>query len=398
MMNFKRSNILLSAFFSLLGLLWPQSAHGQNTVVNLQTVYTTFSTTPGTPGVFTCNGNPQPYFPQNLGQVAHQVSVFSQNATTLTVEIDGSDGLSQYRMSNPATSFFIGGGTNYVAIGSGTYSKLIVFVQCNAGATYSLSYSGAQTGFQSVNIGPPGGTPVTVNGGVSSQVQGIVTQQQSGGAVNPIIDGALQLPVNANFLTAGIDNFNVAADNLPAGSAGTFTIDTVPTPTASGEFAVAFESSLSDLTSTNIVSPWTCAPALPGSCGGGSPQMSMAFLPNVSAGQKFQRSFVNSTPAGQDIAAIVLFSSSTTSLRQSALASGVTAVAYSSNTLANSTKIAALRCAGTTPCVVSGVTDTQGGTWSQVTGLIFMFGLRKRFRRPPPIRLRSRFPAALRPG
>jgi hypothetical protein len=366
---FKAKKLLFAAALSLLGLAAPQSARAQFIGdVGLQTVNQVLANN------VQCTGALQIFTVQNVGQISHQASAFT-TAPSFTMEIDGGDGFfSQFRISNPQIALSIGGGTSaYIVQGNGYYPLVKVAVTCTAAQFFNLSYAGAQTAFSSI-IGPTGGTPVSINGGIAAQVQGVVTQQQSAGAVNPIIEGGLQLPVNTNFLTAGIDNFNVSSAGISAGSSGAFTIDTVPTPTTSGEFAVAFESSLSDLSSTNIVAPWTCAPSLPGACGGGSPQMSMAFLANVSPGQKFQRSFLNSTPNGQDIAAIVLFSSSTTAIRQSALAAGVAAVSYTSNTLANSTKIAALRCSGVVPCVVSGVTDTQGGTWSQVTTLTFNNG------------------------
>jgi hypothetical protein len=364
--KFKRSSALLSAVFSLLGLMSPQSVQGQNTVVNLQTVYSQLA-----PAGTVCTGSAQTYSPQNLGQVAHQASAFS-TAASVTLEIDGNDGINSYRMSNPAVSFNNGVATSYVAIGSGTYAKLFVVITCSAGATFSLTYAGGQTGFTSVNIGPVGGTTVSL-GGTLGDVQGIVAQQASAATVLPIIDGALQLPINGNFLNTGIDNFNTGTVSLPAGSAGTFTVDTVPTPTKTGELGIAFEANLADATSTVVAAPWTCAPSLPGGCTGGAPQLSMAYLANIAAGQTFQRTWANSTPAGQDIAAIVLFTGTPT-LRQANLASATGTVAFTGNTLANSAIIAALRCSGTTPCSVSGVTDTQGHTWAQVASLTYNNG------------------------
>jgi hypothetical protein len=361
---------LLSAALSLLGLAWPQTAQAQFIGdVGLQTVNTVLNG----PGGVTCNGIGQSFVVPNIGQISHQAAAISNAA--FTMEIDAFDGIATYRISNPPISFpnVLAGASSYVVQASGYYPKVTVVVTCSPGSAFTLSYAGAQTAFSPLVGQSGGGSPLPI-GGLSANVQGVVAQQQSGGAVFPIIAGALQLPINGNFLTAGIDNFNIGSVGIPAGSSGPFTIDTVPAPTTNGEFAVVFESSLSDLSSTSIVAPWTCAPALPGACGGGSPQMSMAFLANVAAGQRFQRTFLNSTPAGQDIASIVLFSSSTTALRQSALASGVASVSYSGNTLAGSTKIAAIRCSGVTPCAVSGVTDSQGGTWFPVTQQTFNNG------------------------
>lgn len=353
---------LLSALLSLLGLAAPQSSRAQFIGdVGLQTVNAVLANS------VTCTGTTQSFVVSNIGQISHQASAFS-TAASFTMEIDGFDGLQSYRISNPQISFNNGLATSYIVQASGYYAKVSVVVSCTAAATFTLSYAGAQTAFNTI-IGPPGGTTVNVSNALTGNVQGVVAPQQSAGNVFPIIDGALQLPINTAFLTTGIDNFNTGAVSVPGGSAGTFTVATVPTPNASGELALAFEANLSDFTSTSIAAPWTCSPATTGQCSGGGPQLSLAFLANVSSGQKFQRIFQNSTPAGQDVAAIVLFSSPSATLRQAILnASGVTTLPL---TLANSALIAAVRCAGTVPCTVSGVSDTQGHTWAQVTTLTF---------------------------
>jgi hypothetical protein len=370
----KPKKLLLSTLFSLIGLCFPATLHAQFIGdVGLQTINQQLAT--GT----TCTGAAQPFTTTNIGAISHQASAFFSTATSaasVVLEIDGQDGISTYKISSPQISFAttLVSGTDYIAQGAGYYPKIIVSITCTIGAVFNLYYSGAQSAFSPL-IGPPGGTVQSLNNGITNQVQGIVTQQQSGGTVNPIIDGALQLPVNGNFLTAGIDNFNTSNAPVSAGSSGPFPIVFPPTPTKSGEFGIAFEANISDGTATSILAPWTCAPSFPGVCGGGSPQMSMAYLANVSAGNALVRTFTNSTPAGQDIGSIVLFSSSTAAIRQDNLASGAGGtVAYLSNTLAGSAKIAAVRCAGTVPCTVSGVTDTQGGTWFQVTGTTFNNG------------------------
>jgi hypothetical protein len=321
----------------------------------------------------TCTGTLQLFTVPNGGQISHQAFAES-NAPTFTMEIDGSDGfVNQYRISNPQVSFNLGGGfSTYIIQGSGYYPLVIVAVTCTPASSFTLSYSGSQTAAANLVTGPPGGS-TTPLGGSLSNVQGIVAQQASGGAVNPVINGALQLAINTNFLAVGIDNFNTGAVGVPAGSAGTFTVDTVPTPTGNGEFAIAFEANVSDIVATTPVAPWACVPGLAGSCGAGAPQLSMAFLASVPAGQKYQRTFQNSTPVGQDVAAIVLFSSPTTAIRQANIA-GSNAVSYTSNTLAKSTLIGAVRCSGTTPCTVSSVADTQGNTWNPVTTLTFNNG------------------------
>lgn len=365
----KFRNLFLAALLSLFGLACPQSAHGQFIGdVGLQTVDLVLANS------VTCTGIGQTFVVPNIGAISHQATAISNAA--FQMEIDGTDRIATYRISNPQISFpnALAGASSYVVQASGYYPKVSVMVTCSPGTTFFLSYAGAQTAFSPL-IGPPGGSTVSVGGGIAAQVQGVVAQQQSGAAVNPVIAGGLQLPVNQNFLTAGIDNFSTGSVFIPTGSAGTFSVATVPTPTTSGEFAVALEASMADFTATTPAGPWTCAPAFPGTCTGGSPQMSMAFLPNVSAGQRYQRTFVNSTPTGQDIAAIVLFSSPTTAIRQSNLNSGGAGViSFTGATLAKSTLVAAVRCAGVVPCSISGVTDTQGNTWNPVTSLTFNNG------------------------
>jgi len=359
---------LLSVLLSLLGLCFPASLCAQFIGdVGLQTVNTVLANSS------TCTGTSQSFVVPNVGQISHQASAFS-TAASFTMEIDGFDGLQSYRISNPQVFFNNGLATSYIVQASGYYAKVSVVVTCTASATFTLSYAGAQTAFSSI-IGAPGGTTVNPGGALSSNVQGIVAQQQSAGTVFPIIDGGLQSAINTAFLTTGIDNFNASAVALPAGTAGTFTVNTVPAPNAAGELALAFEANLSDFGTTAVQAPWTCAPSFAGVCGGGSPQMSLAFLANVSAGQTYRRSFQNSTPAGQDLAAIVLFSSAAATLRQSNLnAGGTGVVAYTGNTIANSALIAAVRCSGVVPCIVSGVADTQGHTWVQVKSLTFNDG------------------------
>jgi hypothetical protein len=363
----KAKKLLFAALLSLLGLAWPQTARAQFIGdVGLQTVNSILANSA------TCTGTTQSFVVSNVGQISHQASAFS-TAASFTMEIDGFDGLQSYRISNPQISFNNGLATSYIVQASGYYAKVSVVVTCTASATFTLSYAGAQTAFSTI-IGPPGGSTVNPSSGIAAQVQGIVTQQQSAGFVDPVITGALQLPINTAFLTTGIDNFNNGNINLPAGTGGTFTVDTVPTPSATGELGIAFESNLSDSSTTSIASPWACAPAFTGGCGSGSPQLSIAFLANVTAGQKFQRIFTSSTPAGQDIASIVLFSGPSATLRQANVASGTGVVAFLGNTLANSALVAAVSCSGTTPCTVSSVADTQGHNWVQVNTLTFNNG------------------------
>lgn len=356
----KSKKYLLSAALSLLGLMAPQSARGQFIGdVGLQTVNSQLATNA------TCTGSAQIFTVQNIGQIAHQASANS-TAGSLTMEIDGLDGfVATYRISNPQVSFPNGGGTSYIVQGSGYYPKVQIVVTCTAAATFSLSYAGAQSGFNTI-IGPPQGTTVNL-GGIIGNVQGIVPQQTNASNIFPIIEGGLQLPINTNFINVGIDNFNTGIAGVPISTAGTITVATAPQPSQTGEFALAFEGNLGDVGLTAPVSPWTCALLSGGTCSGASPQFSLESLANIAPGQRLQRSYQNSTPGGNDIAAIVLFSSPTAAVRQATLAGNPISI---SATLTTSTLIAALKCSGTVPCVVSGVTDTQANTWNPVTSIV----------------------------
>lgn len=368
---FKTKKVVLSALLSLLGLCFPASLRAQFIGdVGLQTVNQNFAGN-------TCTGTPQTFIGTNIGAISHQASAFFPTATSASsvlLEIDGQDSIATYKVSNVQVSFAQTGGTSYIVQASGYYPKIIISMTCTVGAVFNLSYAGAQTAFSPL-VGPPGGTVQTITGGLASQVQGIVVQQQSAGAVDPIVLGGLQLPVNTSFLTIGMDNFNAGNAPVSVGSSGPFPIVYPPVPTKSGEFGIAFEANLSDAgTGTSILAPWTCAPSLPGNCGGGAPQMSMAYLTNVPAGQALVRTFNNSTPGGQDLGVIVLFSGSGQAIRQDNIASGSLSVSYPGNTLANSVKIAALKCSGVLPCTVSSVTDTQGGTWLPIANVSFNNG------------------------
>src|SRR5271163_4492003 len=101
MFKFRRSTTLLSALFSLLGLLSPQSAQSQVTVVSQATVNATIAN-----GV-SCTGSPQtfttaqliPNF-RNIGQTSHLATATS-GASQFTMEIDGIDNLGNvFRLSD----------------------------------------------------------------------------------------------------------------------------------------------------------------------------------------------------------------------------------------------------------------------------------------------------------
>lgn len=354
---------LLIGLFSLLGLCFPQSARAQFIGdVGLQTV------NPLLANNATCTGSAQSFTVQNIGQIGHQATAISTAASFL-MEIDASDASNAvYRISNPQISFTNGTPVSYIVQANGYYPLVKVVVTCTAAATFTLTYAGAQTGFNSV-IGPPGGTPTNPGGAVAANVQGVVSQNQSGGQVLPIIDGAVQLATNGQFLTAGIDNFGIGSVSIPGGSSGVFQLGTAPTPTKSGELGIVFDAYPADTTSTLPVAPWTCAPSLPGACNLGAPRLSAEFLANIPAGQTYRRSYINSTIDTVGLAVFVNVQSPTASIRQDNV-TGSSPAAMPSNTLAGSMVLVAVRCATTTPCVPNNPTDSQSLTYAPITNVI----------------------------
>lgn len=353
----KTAALLLFALLSLC----PRETQAQFVgFTGLQTVSSPLATN------VTCTGGQQSFSPSNLGQISHQASATS-SATSFTLEIDGTDNVNAtYRISNPAISFANASTTSYIAQGFGYYAKITIVVSCTAGSTFSLSYSGGQSAYSQL-IGAPGSTPVGITGAVG-QVQGIVTQQQSGAAVNPIVNGSLQSPINANFTSFGLDNFNINVANINAsGVATTYTVDSVPPPTTANEVAFAWIAGFTDISTGTppILSPWQTIAAM--GCGDNSAPCA-AFLPGATSGTALQMTYTQlSGVASNQITAITLLSKGTTLVQGRTTGSNV--LGFLGNTTAGNALMAAARCTGTTPCTISSVTDTQGNTWLPVTSL-----------------------------
>jgi len=359
--------IFLAAVLSLLGLALPQAARAQFIGdVGLQTINQRLAA-PGT----SCGGpgNPNTFIINNIGQIAHQVTVNSV-ASSVTVEIDGSDGFAFFRISNPTISFNgAGNNTIYIAQANGYYAQISVTITCSLSATFSASYAGAQTAFGSV-IGPVGGTPVNAGGGIAAQVQGVVAQQQSAGGVNPIIEGGLAPAVNTNFTAIGLDNSFPGATGISLHQAGVVTIVQPFTPSKNGEFGLTFEANLGANTGTTaVVAPWVCVPGTPGNCAGTAGNFSLATLSNVAAGTSYQRTWTDASP-GNDLAITVLSSSSSTALRTSAITGPTSVTNFSFVT--GDTVLEAFLCSGTTTCTISGISSSgtlAGLTWKQIAAI-----------------------------
>src|SRR5271163_1070374 len=144
MFKFRRSTTLLSALFSLLGLLSPQSAQSQVTVVSQATVNATIAN-----GV-SCTGSPQtfttaqliPNF-RNIGQTSHLATATS-GASQFTMEIDGIDNLGNvFRLSDLQVGVPSSAKGGLVLTANGSMTNIQIMVTCSAGSTFSVSYSGS---------------------------------------------------------------------------------------------------------------------------------------------------------------------------------------------------------------------------------------------------------------
>lgn len=213
-------------------------------------------------------------------------------------------------------------------------------------------------------------SPTSFNGQTANQVQGIVAQQQNGQTVNPIIAAGLNLPLNGALLTVGIDNWNSNFKGLSTGNSGLFIINTSPTPQTTNELAISIDSDTQDNVSSSMIAPWICAPG--NTCTNAS-DVSVAWTKNPSKGTSYGRVYQNVTSNGQDIDAIVLFSSPTATLRQALVVSNPTTLAITP--LANSALIVAASCQ-LTHCVIPTPTDTQGNVFNLLTFQDFSNGNR----------------------
>lgn len=206
-------------------------------------------------------------------------------------------------------------------------------------------------------------------GGPGTNVQGVVAQQVTAANVNPIVAGGLQAPSNASFTATGLDTFSINPGVFVGSTqGGIFTIGAAPAPSAINELAAAFEVSTGDNATGSIVAPWTCPLAQSQSCTAGD--LTLETLTNVTANQPYQRSYTSASANVQDMAIIITFAGTTTSPRQFRTSSiSASSTAFSSNTLAGSAVLVAVECTSAGPCVVSGVTDTQGLTYKQIGSL-----------------------------
>lgn len=319
----------------------------------------------------TCTGTLQLFPVPNNGQISHQAFAFS-NAPSFVMEIDGSDGnINQYRISNPQQSFSLGGGVStYTILGNGYYPLVKIGVTCTAASAFTLSYSGSQTAFGQV-VGPVGGSTVPLGAGIAANVQGVVVQQGSGGAVDPIIEGGLQLPINASFLAVGLDTFNTAGVSLANGSSGTFPLSTAPIPTQPQELAISFIGNENDIGAGSTFStPWTVVPLASPGCSAvcNAPIVVLSSANPSSSGQRVFETYSNSAGGPNILSINALVQTPGVTVRaSSANSNSAASIGYSVNTLAGSALFYFAVCTrGALACSVGSVADTQGHTWQQV--------------------------------
>lgn len=212
-----------------------------------------------------------------------------------------------------------------------------------------------------------GGNGAITPGNIAN-VQGIASAGSNASAINPVLGGDIGQPVNTGINTAGVDNVSASSIIVPNGTTGTVTTGFAPAPSKAGEVGLAFDAHSSSLAGTNIPAPpWSC---IGGACGGGSPQLSLSVLNNITAGQVYQRIYSSSTGGpNNDILIAVDMAASPAGVQPSVRLTALGTITFSlGTTLAGSTTMVAIACQ-TTLCTTPSVTDTQGLTYAKVASL-----------------------------
>lgn len=180
---------------------------------------------------------------------------------SLTIPVSGSTYITSTAISSPRVAIQL------VNTGGGCASTNVEVVAVITPINVTSPLISAQTGVFSGNNG---------------QVQGVVAPLANGALVNPIIPGGLTNPINGNFLPEGLDNFG--GNSVLAGPAS-YSRGTVPRPSTSGEFALAFTGNAVDSSSAfiGLNSGWGCIPAPPptGGCSNSAAGSIMLTYSNV---------------------------------------------------------------------------------------------------------------------
>lgn len=203
--------------------------------------------------------------------------------------------------------------------------------------------------------------------GSLSQVQGVVSNGQNGATVNPIVNGAVANPINGSFLNQGLDNFGA---NSVTNGAGPYSRGTVPKPSKTGEFALAFAGPASD-TSTAFIganSGWGCIGiSSAGGCSNGGAGLKALTLPNVAPNTTLIQTTTN--PLNVNVPTIFTILNNTPIIGPTATGNNTGSPVGVGSPAAGSVMMVAFFCNFTSgqsfPCVTS-VTSALGINYKQV--------------------------------
>jgi hypothetical protein len=258
-------------------------------------------------------------------------------------------------------------GAAYVS--STAISSTRVAIQLSSGATGSCATTTVeataeitQVAVSSPLISTNTNTPT---GGVTGNVQGIVPNQVNGANVNPVVSGSLQPPINTGFQQAGIDSITTAQIQVSQNGVQSYAPQS-PTPSNAGETTVVFTTVPGNGT---ILAPWTCnQPAAGPTCGGlGNGSDAVAVLNNTPSNTPFQISCNNCNNQANQLATYITWAGTVT-LRNGEAASNTNTKALVNSLAAGSIEVFTAKC-NAQPCFLTGVTDTQGNTYKQVSVL-----------------------------
>lgn len=202
--------------------------------------------------------------------------------------------------------------------------------------------------------------------GIGANVQGVVPSGTNGFPVLPVETGALQPATNAGTATSGVDSSTTTLANITAGQVGNVILAQAPPPSKTTDLGfVAWTGFTPGGTSTGVSPPWACVTGF-AACSVNSQNTSLAFVNNVSSGQRLVQNLGNGAGDTASVAS-VSFDMSNATIRQGSSGSGLTP-AFGSNTLAGSTVLAVIQIFCTLPCTpaITSVVDTQSLVYNAV--------------------------------
>jgi len=196
-------------------------------------------------------------------------------------------------------------------------------------------------------------SPSGFNSGSLNQIQGVVANGGNGATVNPVVAGALANPINGNFLNQGVDNFGSTTQVITNGFAGTFNWGTVPRPSRTGEWTLAFIDGGQDTATSTLGanSGWSCNlnPYTPGGCTFSVNSERFLSLQNTSANTALLQTMQNGNGTQNANVIFVAFRNTPVVRQQSdASRSGAFGVPAA---LAGSVTLVGVACGTSSPCV-----------------------------------------------